>query len=151
MMKFLVVLLCFATLGWAQAPSAAGSVEQTVRELDRAEVTAVLRKDIPALEKLWAPDFTVNSPQNRIAPSRDVVFGFIRNGIIDYASFDREIEVVRVHGNTVILMGLETLKPQNKAPNAGKTVRRRFTNIWMKRGGGPWQVVARHANQISAE
>lgn len=146
MKQILAVLLCTAAFAWAQGPDTA-TIEKEVRELDQKATNAVLHRDIPTLEKLWAEDFTVNSPQNRIAKDRNEVFGFIRNGIIDYSTFDRDVEVVRVHGDTVILMGAETIKPQGKAPNAGKTIHRRFTNVWMKRDGR-WQMTARHANIV---
>ena len=50
----------------------------------------------------------------------------------------------------VLLMGLETVKAKGKAPFAGQTVRRRFTNIWMKREGR-WQLTARQATIISRD
>jgi hypothetical protein len=83
----------------------------------------------------WAEDFTVNNPRNGITNGRKEVAALIRNGTIDYASFVREIEVVLFHGDTVIVMGQETIKPVGKAPFAGQTVRRRSTHFWMKRGG----------------
>jgi hypothetical protein len=46
-------------------------------------------------------------------------------------------------------MGGETVKPKGKAPFPGQTVRRRFTNIWMKRDG--WQLTARQATIIGKE
>jgi len=60
------------------------------------------------------------------------------------------VEAVLVHGDTVILMGQETVKPKGKAPFAGQTLRRRFTNIWMKRDGR-WQLTARQATIIDRE
>lgn len=71
----------------------------------------------------------------------------IRNGIIDYSSFVREVETMLFHGDTVIVMGLETIKPVGNAPFAGQTVRRRFTHFWMKKNG-KWLLTARHANVI---
>ncbi len=100
-----------------------------------------------ALEKLWAENFTVNNPRNGITHGRKEVIALIENGTIDYASFIREVETILFHGNTVIVMGLETIKPINKAPYAGQTVRRRFTHFWMKREG-QWLLTARHANVI---
>jgi hypothetical protein len=44
-------------------------------------------------------------------------------------------------------MGAETVRPIGKAPLAGQTVKRRFTNIW-SREGGTWRLIARHANVI---
>ena len=99
------------------------------------------------LEKIWAEDFTVNNPRNSISVGRKSVVALIQNGVIDYSSFVREIETILFHGDTVIVMGLETIKPVGKAPFAGQTVRRRFTHFWMKRKG-KWLLTARHANVI---
>ena len=123
------------------------ALEQVIRKLEHDESDAVLRGDLSALEKLWAEDFTVNSPQNRISESRKVVLDLVRAGVIKYSSFVREIEAIRVHGDTVIVMGSEVVTPVGKVPNAGEIVRRRFTNIWLK-SGGEWRLAARHANAL---
>ena len=123
------------------------ALEQEIRKLDVAEAEALLHKDVAALEKLWAIDFTVNNPRNSISDGRKEVIALIRNGVIDYSSFVREVETMLFHGDTVISMGLETIKPVGKAPFAGQTVRRRFTHFWMKRDG-KWLLTARHANVI---
>lgn len=150
-MILLAALIALVAPGTASAQhvNQTNAFEQEIRKLDKTEVDAVLRKDVAALEKLWAVDFTVNNPRGDIINGRREVFALIRSGVIDYSSFVREVERVLIHGDTVILMGLETVKPVNKAPQAGQTVRRRFTNIWMKRNG-EWRVTARHANVICA-
>ena len=74
----------------------------------------------------------------------------IRNGVIDYSSFARDIETMLFHGETVIVMGSETITPGGRAPLAGQTVHRRFTHFWMKRDG-EWRLTARHANAICAQ
>ena len=93
----------------------------------KSRLTQCLRKDVATLEKLWAENFTVNNPRSEITNGRKEVVGLIRNGVIDYSSFVREVETMLVHGDTVVLMGLETVTPANKAPLAGQTVRRQFT------------------------
>ena len=123
------------------------AVESEIRRLDRAEADGLLHKNIPALEGIWAEDFTVNNPRNSISRGRAAVVALIRNGTIDYASFVRNIEEVLVHGDTVIVMGSETITPVGKAPFAGQTTQRRFTHFWMRRDGR-WQLTARHANVI---
>jgi hypothetical protein len=123
------------------------SLEAIIRRLDREEAEGLLRRDSVALRRLWAPDFTVNNPRNSITTGSDAVVALIRNGTIDYSSFNREIETVLFHGNTVIVMGSETITPVNKAPFAGQTVHRRFTHFWMWRNG-EWRLTARHANVI---
>ena len=140
-----IVALTGLALGESAKPDAA--LEQEIRRLDVAEAEGLLHKDVAALEKLWAEDFTVNNPRNGITHGRTEALALFRKGIIDYSSYVREVETVLVHGDTVISMGLETIKPVGNAPFAGQTVRRRFTHIWMKRDG-KWLLTARHANVI---
>jgi hypothetical protein len=137
-----------ATDASAQTPSRA-SLEALIRRRDAAEAAGLLHRDSTALRKIWARDFTVNNPRNSITRGSDEVVALIRNGTIDYSSFKRDIETILFHGNTVIVMGSETITPVNRAPFAGQTVRRRFTHFWMKRDG-EWRLTARHANVICA-
>ena len=126
------------------------SEEEIVRTLDDQERIAALRRDIPALERLWAEDFVVNAPNNQVVVGRDAVLDtFVRAGIINFSVFERRIEFLRVDGPFVILMGLETIQPVSSSPSAGlvagQVITRRFTNIW-KNEGGTWQLAIRHAN-----
>ncbi len=123
------------------------ALEQTIRKLELAESDAVVRSDVAALDKLWAEDFTVNNPNNQVSRGRKGVVDRVRAGLLNYSSFVREIESVGVYGDTVITMGLETITPIGNAPGAGQTLRRRYTNIWMKRKGN-WLLAVRHANVI---
>ena len=123
------------------------ALEQSIRKLELAESDAVVRSDVAALEKLWAEDFTVNNPTNQVSRGRTEVLNRVRSGQLNYSSFVREIESVRVYGDTVIVMGLEAIVPSGASADAGKTIRRRYTNIWMKRKG-KWLLASRHANVI---
>ena len=146
-----VVPLLVATSLPGQPPKKDGDrVEQEIRRIDRANTAAVLANDVPALEKLWADDFTVNAPNNQILKGKKDAIKLVKDGVLDYASFETAVEAVLIHGDTAIVMGEETVKPRGKAPFAGQTVRRRFTNIWMKRDG-QWQLTARQATIISKE
>lgn len=143
------ICLVLVSLGTASAQSPeTASLEAQIRRLDRAEAEGLLGRDIAALEKLWAPDFTVNTPRNTVTRGRDQVVALVRNGSIDYSSFVREIEAIVLHEHAVVVMGSETVTPVNRAPLAGQTVRRRFTHVWMQRNGA-WRLTARHANDVS--
>jgi len=146
---FILGLAASAWFGCASAQNADQNdpVEREIRRLDRAEADGLLNKDLAALEKIWAEDFTVNNPRNSITRGRSEVVALIRNGTIDYSSFVRDIDAVLRHGETVIVMGSETITPVVKAPRAAQTVRRRFTHFWIKREG-EWRLTARHANVI---
>ncbi len=142
-----IMTLAVPGLILGQSTAKNDSLEQEIKRLDAREAEALLHKDVATLEQLWADDFTVNNPRNTISNGRNQVVALIRNGSIDYSSFVRDVELVSFHGDTVISMGLETIKPAGKSPAAGQIVRRRFTHFWMKREG-KWLLTARHANII---
>jgi len=142
---FLILCPAFVLAQDSKRPK--DTLEQKIRKLDLAQAEAILRKDFGALDKLCAKDFTVNNPRGEISRGNEAVKELIRSGVINYASFVREIEVVLIHGKTVIVMGNETLVPNENSPQAGQTARRRYTNIWMKRNG-KWLLTARHASVI---
>ena len=126
--------------------------EAEVVALDDQERLATLKRDVPAMERLWSEQLTVNAPNNQVVVGRRAVLDtFVRSGIINFATFERQIEFVRGDGNFVIIMGLETVTPLSDAPTAGlvagRTIKRRYTNIW-KNEEGAWRLFARHANVI---
>ena len=127
--------------------------ENVVRGLDNEERLAALNRDLPALDRLWSDQFTVNAPNNQVVVGKRAVLDtFVRAGVINFSVFERQIEFVRVDGIFVIIMGLETVQPIADAPAAGlvagQTIRRRFTTIWTNEGG-TWQLSLRHANVIA--
>jgi ketosteroid isomerase-like protein len=126
------------------------SDEEIVRGLDDLERVAALGRDIPALSRLWSEDFVVNAPNNQVVSGKNTVLAtFVEAGIIDFSSFERQIEFVRKDHPFVVLMGLEIIVPLTTTPGAGlaagQRVTRRFTNIW-KNEGDTWRLAIRHAN-----
>ena len=149
MTNLLLFLSCVTTYADAQAPQRDSPAEATVRAMDDQERLAALNQDYAALERLWSEHFIVNAPSNQILPNRGAVLDWFRRGMTMRSSYERSIEQIRVDGDIAIVMGAETLTPIANAPNAGQTVRRRFTNIW-KKEGDTWRLWARHANVIPA-
>lgn len=122
------------------------AVEAEITKLENLEREAVIKADTVALLRLWSPDIIINNPQNRVSTLAQVM-GRIRHGLIDYTSFDRTIEKMSVKGDVAVVMGQEVLKPEKKADYVGKTVTRRFTNVWV-RTAGTWRLVARQATIV---
>ena len=127
--------------------------ERLVLLLDDQERMAALNRDGPALEKLWSDQFILNAPNNQVVVGKSAVLEtFVRAGIINFSTFERQIELVRADGGFVIVMGLETVQPVSSAPSAGlvagQLIRRRFTNIW-RNESGTWRLFVRHANVIA--
>ena len=122
-------------------------IEQEIRKLDLLEAQAMQERSLDKLDGLLADNFLVNSPRNEIVHGKKAVEDLVRNGVIHYSSFEREIESVQIHEGIAIVMGRETIQPAGKAPGAGQTVRRRYTNIWLNKDGR-WLLSARHASVI---
>jgi hypothetical protein len=128
------------------------TIETEIRRLEQEVVKGILDADSVLLKTVWDTGFMVNTPRNVIAPNRAAVLEVQKLGMIDYSSFERIIEEIRVEKNTVITMGYEIFVSRTDIPGAraGQAVKRRFTNIWMKKKG-KWLQVARHASIICGQ
>src|SRR5688500_16680164 len=144
---FLLLVVIFNSLMmYAQGDPA---IEKTIRELEQLSVRGILEADTNILKQVWAPEYIVNTPRNNIAAGRDAVFRNQKAGLINYSSFERNIEKMETRNNIVVTMGNETFVSKKDIPEAkaGQAIKRRFTNVWMKIDG-QWLQVARHASII---
>ena len=121
--------------------------EAIIRQLENAEREAILKGDSTVLLQLMSPQIVVQNPENAIVGFIKIM-DRVKAGKINYSSFERNIENIAFVNNIAIVMGLEILIPQGTSQNAGKTVKRRFTNIWMKQKD-VWKLTARQATIIS--
>jgi ketosteroid isomerase-like protein len=122
-------------------------LKEHIRILDLAHARAIFEGDAEALDSLMADDVTVNHPTNRIVKEKNELMDLINKGIIRYTSFERFPETFLFYNDMVTVMGYEFVVPAEGAPNAGKRIQRRYTNIWMK-NNGKWQLTIRHANNV---
>ncbi len=143
---FLVSLTGAVLLASGQTSTSDKSAEEEVRRLNVEEVQAFLHKDLKTLALLWSDDLVVTNPLNKFV-NKQQVLGLVESGFLVVASLDREIEYLRVYGDTVIVAGSERSVWGGQMPNGGKTEHLRFTGVWMKQHGR-WQEVARHANIV---
>jgi ketosteroid isomerase-like protein len=123
-------------------------LEQQIRALDLAHAEAIFKGDKAALQRLLPDDHTVNHPTNRIVQEKAELLKLIDDGVIRYVRFERRPERFLFYRNLVVVMGDETVVPAAGAPNAGKVLRRRYTNGWM-RYKGRWLLAFRHANNVA--
>lgn len=124
------------------------AVEKQIRQLNTDEHDAFMKNDADALAKIWSDDFVVTNPFNQFVTKQQVL-ALVKNGTLAFKSYERNIEYVKIYGDTVIAAGSETCVWGGKIPIAGQESHLRFTSIWRKQGG-KWQEVARHANIIPA-
>jgi ketosteroid isomerase-like protein len=111
---------------------------------------AFAAQDIERVSALFASDLIVNTPRNRVA-RREQVLGFFREGRLNYESAEATLEALDVRGDQVVLMGEEVVKPRGAAANAGKTVHRRFTDVWRRGPDGKWLLTIRQATITSVD
>jgi hypothetical protein len=126
------------------------SIKSMIKDLEIRETKSVVDKDIEDLKLIWAEDFMVNNPSNQVIHGRQGVFDRIESGVINYSSFEREIEAMTVLDDVVIVMGQETVMPIGESVGAGTKVLRRYTSIWQQ-VDGKWLNKARHANVICGD
>ncbi len=147
MNKFRFLLLITFQILISNFSSAQQSDELVIRRLENEERKAILNRDTTRLYQLMSLKIVVQNPENAIVGFRQII-DRVKTGKINYASFERHIEKVTFFKSTSIVMGTEVIKPQGSTKNAGKTITRRFTNIWMKEKNA-WKLTARQATIIS--
>ncbi|MDQ3278785.1 MAG: nuclear transport factor 2 family protein [Bacteroidota bacterium] len=99
------------------------------------------------LAQLISRKIVVQNPEITIVGFLQIM-ARIKSGKINDAAFERKIENIALLNGIAVVMGVETITPQGNTQNAGKTVKRRFTNIWTKEDG-VWNLTARQATIVS--
>jgi hypothetical protein len=121
--------------------------EVEIRKLENMEGEAWVKKDSAALFKFFSPELVVNSPLNNVV-TLDILKKLMRVGKVDISSCEKNIDKVSFIKDMAVVMGSDIVKPQGAMDNAGKTVTRRYTDIWIKDGDG-WRLTIRQATIIS--
>ena len=129
---------------------AQSSKEAEIRRMENLEREAVMKGDSNTLfDKVWSPTMIINTPANLAGDVQGTKANF-RSGGLSYLSFERNIEKINIHDNVAVVMGGEIIKPQGRQINAGKTVTRRFTNVWLYKNNH-WSIIGRQATIIKVE
>ena len=118
-----------------------------IRNLEDREREAILKRDTTQLASLMSKKIVVQNPENAIVGFHQII-DRIKHGNINYSFFERRIDNIAFLNGIAVVMGLETLIPQGATQNAGKTVQRRFTNIWTKENDS-WKLTARQATILA--
>jgi hypothetical protein len=123
---------------------------QEVLELRRQGIAAMTTTGATAETERYSSTFVANTPGNAVVKGEQMLEQFAR-GTVGYASVEQHLDYAASHGpDLVVLMGEEVVVPRAGAPNAGKRIHRRFTDVFRKENG-EWRHDLRHANVISIE
>jgi ketosteroid isomerase-like protein len=140
-------LMLLSCAGPAPHPATDDDWEHQVRAAEERHRNAFLVNDVAALDSMLADDFIVNSPQNRVIEKRELL-GMVQGGVLAISGFEQEIEKVRRYGAIAVVMGEDRVVYAPPSPAAGRIDRRRFTDLWERRGDG-WSFVARQATIVA--
>jgi len=116
-----------------------------VADLEERARAAFLAADLDALRVLFAENYIVNSPLQRVL-NRKEMLGALGAGRIRHLAYDITIETMERSGDVVVVMGRDRVTD----PPDGTVSLRRYTDVW-RRVDGSWRGIARHAHVVSRE
>ena len=129
------------------SPAMSASVpEQEAMAATQAACDAFRLRDIPALERLLAPEFTLVSTTAEVQ-SRAQAIDEVRAGDPQYERFENHSMTARVYGDTAVVQGITSLKGRSGGTPFALDVR--FTDT-LVRVNGRWAIVVSHVTRISS-
>jgi hypothetical protein len=144
----IVLILLLSCVKVVYSQSQPGDAELEIRRLEAQQVEYLMSGKVVEMKKNWALDYTVNNPFNVV---QDAATGPIQRGVLTYSKFEQTIEKVLLHDSVIIVMGHEIVvpktAPQGSSHDTNQPIKRRFTNVWMRKDG-KWLMIARHASNI---
>ncbi|MGZ5436528.1 MAG: DUF4440 domain-containing protein [Pyrinomonadaceae bacterium] len=163
---FSAVLLAMAlsTSALAQTPNPQvnqkTSTEEEVLRTEREQRDAYLKRDIKTTERLVADEFVMNTPSGR--GNKGTLLYVVGEEPADPTlTLTAEDVLVKVNGDTAIVVGKRVEKRQNPGNKAWGTAYARYTRTYIKRcakgptpGEAPacqWQLLSEHLDTIPGE
>lgn len=116
-----------------------------------AEIDAILRVDLDALDRLWSDDLIMSSNENLIF-TKAQVFGFFQNGLVQLERLERIVSKSIVKGDTVFQIGNQQLVSRVPADSLGAipgaVIMSSYMAGWV-REDGVWRLAAWHQAAIA--
>jgi len=153
---FLILTAVFAGISsCAQAPAPAaeknyGSAisataeEAVITQLEKDWVAAIVKKDVPVLERVLAADFRGTSPGADTYFKGDAI-NDLTSGDYAVKAMDLDEIVVKVYGDTAVSFTSQAETSQYLGKDTSGHYH--FTDVWVRRDGR-WQVVASHGSRF---
>src|SRR6266568_6902727 len=147
---FALILTCSFGAGQEGSKSAtskAGKSSQAAdKELEkrfREYADALTKKDVAALDKIWADDYTFINPKGDLVTKAERLAN-VKSGATEFQNITLRREKLHVHGNIAVDIGRVGLEGTKYSGQEGSG-EYRYTNVWVKSGGN-WQLLA---NQVT--
>jgi ketosteroid isomerase-like protein len=145
MRRIVVIPLAVLTLintakGRAAGQNDANSVEEIKKEVLTFEDdrnAAILKHDTATLDRMYADEITWTMSNGDLL-NKSQVLANIGSGNQLLSSIQHHDRTIHVYGDTVVLTATSSSKERYRGNNI--TVPRRFTNVYVKRGG-EWKLI----------
>ena len=131
--------LAVACLAATSVP-AAGPDEAAVLAAQKERMQAMVRGDVEALGRLLPDDLTYTHASG-VVDTKASLLASIKSGKLKYKSIDPGQPHVRIYGNTAVLTGTATVQVESTMAGPAP-FQIHFTDVYVKKGTGPWQAVA---------
>ena len=127
----------------ASRASEAASAPQGLDEQVQAYKKALTNKDVAALDRIWAADYTFINPRGELVDKAQRLAN-LRSGATEFQAIQSQRERVHTHGNVAVDIGRVTLQG-TKYSGQESSGEYRYMNVWVKLENR-WQLLA---NQIT--
>jgi ketosteroid isomerase-like protein len=152
------LVIAAAPVAFGQAPESkpskpdaiapkAGGVEQTLMQMERDVTGAILKRDVAALEPVFADDFVFTGPDGSMQ-TRAQFLADIKSGDLALVSSEIQDMKVRVYGTAAVVTYSTTDKGKYKTTDISG--RYRWTDTFVRRGD-KWQLVAGQGTPIPSK
>jgi len=141
-----VAVLVLALVVPVLTPAQTGNTkaEEQVRELCNSLNQALIKADVPTLNKVFADEFIIVRPNGTVVGKAEAVKD-VESGKTKFESIEASDSQIHIYGNTAVMTTLEKTSAQiGGHPISGQA---RNTYVCVKRGGR-WTVVLRQITPV---
>jgi ketosteroid isomerase-like protein len=146
MKNWIVVLLCglvLSTAGLSAAVNDPGE-EKAVMAAMQAMVQGTIKKDIPALNKVYHEDLSYSHSSTSNQTKAEVLKAVSGTGIVESIKFSDT--TIRIYGPVALVKGVTDMR---NGRVAGKMNDNHLNILWvLVKGNQGWQIVARQTTRI---
>ena len=144
----LMLAAVFASISlpaFSQEKKSSNGVEQAVLKLEQEWEDALLKSDVPALEKIY-DDSLIYTHSNGSIDNKATYVGKIKSGATKYQSMKRDDIKVSVYGNSAVVTchwDVHTIANGSKIDTDA-----RYLHVYVKQKDG-WKMVAHQSTRIT--
>lgn len=114
-------------------------------QLEEAWRMAVLKADVPALDKMLADDYTAITASGTLQ-SKEQALANLRSGATRFTSMDISDRRVRFYGKVALVTSRAEVKGTNAAGEISGSYR--YTRVYVRNEQGEWKIVSFEASRI---